>query len=185
MLANDIQLSDVDQVRAEAPWARSSIAGRTLLHLWESLALPCISFTFDDSPHGRIIYTDGTCDHPKDIQISRPGTGHFQATRAQLDQHVREMHVIECGRPPGPQSIGRAELLAIARVRNIRVISDCKGAIDIAQALLAGRAIHHYANHPNFDIVYLLDQAIHKWPVGERDIRLEAVRQLHADQREV
>ena len=74
----------------------------------------------------------------------------------------------------------RAELLAIgiaiARVRNIRVISDCKGAIDIAQALLAGRGIHNYANHPNFDIVFLLDRAIKKWPAEERVIHLEKIK---------
>ena len=183
-------LQEVDQFRAEAPWARSTTAGRNLLKCWDSLALPCISLTFDDSLPGRIIYTDGTCDHPKDILLAQaawsvvadpcPGTRHHQAMHNHLDQHIREMRVIECGRPQGQQSIGRAELLAIAvaiaRVRNIRVVSDCKGAIDITQSLLAGRGIHHYANHPNFDIVHLLHRAIHKWPVGARDIHLEKIK---------
>ena len=59
---------------------------------------------------------------------------------------------------------------------SIWVVSDCKGAIDITQSLLAGRGIHRYANHPNFDIVHLLNRAIHKWPVGERDIYLEKIK---------
>ena len=183
-------LGKVDQLRAEAPWARSSPAGCQLTHLWDSLVLPCVAATFDDGPFGRIVYTDGTCDHPKDTQIAQaawsivveptPGTGHFQATHAQLTRHIQEMQVLECGRLSGPQTIGRAELLAIAiaiaRVRNIRVISDCKGAIDITHALLAGRGIHNYANHPNFDIVSLLDQAIRKWPAEERVIHLEKIK---------
>ena len=144
-------LGRVDQVRAEAPWARYSPAGYQLTHLWDSLALPCIVSTFDDGPRGRIIYTDGTCDHPKDTQIAQaawsivadpsPGIEHVQAAHAQLNWHIQEMQVLECGRSSGLQTIGRAELpaiaIAIARVRNIRVVSDCKGAIDIAQALLA------------------------------------------------
>ena len=109
-----------------------------------------------------------------------PGIEHVQAAHAQLNWHIQETQVLECGRSSGPQTIGRAELLAIAiaiaRVRNIRVVSDCKGAIDIAQALLAGRGIHNYANHPNFDIVFLLDQAIQKWPVEERVIHLEKIK---------
>ena len=183
-------LGKVDQLRAEAPWARSSPAGCQLTHLWDSLALPCVAATFDDGPFGRIVYTDGTCDHLKDTQIAQaawsivveptPGTGLVQATHAQLTRHIQEMQVLECGRPSGPQTIGQAELLAIAiaiaRVRNIRVISDCKGAIDITHALLAGRGIHNYANHPNFDIVSLLDQAIRKWPAEERVIHLEKIK---------
>ena len=131
-------LGKVDQLRAEAPWARASPSGCQLTHLWDSLALPCIATTFDDGLYGRIIYTDGACDHPKDTQIAQAGTGHVQATHAhvQLNRHIQEMQVLECGRSSGPH-----ELLAVA----IAIARVCKGAIDIAQALLAGRGIHNYA----------------------------------------
>ena len=54
-------LGKVDQLRAEAPWARSSPAGCQLTHLWDSLALPCVAATFGDGPilmeHATILRT--------------------------------------------------------------------------------------------------------------------------------
>ena len=111
-------LGRVDQVRAEAPWARYSPAGYQLTHLWDSLALPCIVSTFDDGPRGRIIYTDGTCDHPKDTQIAQaawsivadpsPGIEHVQAAHAQLHWHIQEMHLFFFQHPRGRrQSVGQ------------------------------------------------------------------------------
>ena len=97
------------------------------------------------------------------------GTRHHQAVHNHLDQHIREMHVIECGRPQGQQSIGhrRCYCTGTKHSGGIR-LQRCHWHHSIA--------IHHYANHPNFDIVHLLHRAIHKWPVGERDIHLEKIK---------
>ena len=109
-----------------------------------------------------------------------PGIAARNAFHSRIEQHISEMHVQECGRCPGRQSIGRAELLALAvafaRVKNLRVVSDCKGAIDIANSLLGGQGLDRYANHQNFDVISSLHKAFHKWPLESRRITISKIK---------
>ena len=178
------------RLRAEAPWARSIQAHNSLRDLWDGIAMPELSNTVCDGEDGLTLYTDGTCDRPADLQIAQaawavvldplPGIAARTANHSRIEQHIAEMHVQECGRCPGRQSIGRAELLAlavaIARVKHLRVVSDCKGAIDIANSLLGGQGLERYANHQNFDVISYLHRAIHKWPPGLRRIVISKIK---------